>query len=299
MTIRYIRPISRAAHLARRIAGFSVLTLVLAWLLYRFGPLQTPNFIALVLISALLAALSVPLALWGLWRLWQIGAEGGVAALKALLLALLPLAVAAFGVLRYENHPRLYELATDPEDPPAWIEEPVAAQRWMPRPPSDLEGNAAVQRAAYPTLTVRRYDGALDRVYQAVRKVAADRRIAVVLTRGADHARPDFQPPETVQPAGPGLPKMPIPLPRPDPPPPSAPDDGEPAGMVRLQAVARHRLLGFPFDLVIRLREEDESVLVDLRIESRYGPHDLGFAAAIANDYLTALDAELLGIAQN
>ena len=66
---------------------------------------------------------------------------------------------------------------------------------------------------------------------------------------------------------------------------------------VRLQATTRTFALGLPFDVVIRLREEAETTLVDLRVASRFGPHDLGIGAEIAEHYMHALDAELLGIA--
>ena len=52
-----------------------------------------------------------------------------------------------------------------------------------------------------------------------------------------------------------------------------------------------------PDRLLIRLREEAETTFVDVRVASPYGQHDLGFSAGIAEEYLKALDAELLGIA--
>ncbi len=58
-------------------------------------------------------------------------------------------------------------------------------------------------------------------------------------------------------------------------------------------------MLGLPFDAVVRLREEAEMTLVDIRVASRYGPHDLGISDEIAEGFLHALDAELLGIAGN
>ncbi|WP_027489200.1 DUF1499 domain-containing protein [Allorhizobium undicola] len=328
MTLRYVRPVSAAARLARRLSAFAVLMLLLGWLLYRFGTLQTPNFVALVLVAAALAALSVLLALAGLWRLWQVGAEGGVAALRALVLAALPLCVLAFAVLRYQDYPPLYEVASDPADAPDWIDTPLTAQKWLPRPPSRLAAQAGLQRAAYPELTVRRYDGALDRVYQVVMQVAAAQRLTITERRGLRHAQPELQlrnslqapaiipvpSPRGVSPsAAEPLPAAPQKAPVPQPRPASAaaaiipadvvniqqPDDGEPEGVVRLQGVTRQRLLGLPFDLVIRLREEEETVLVDMRVASRFGPHDLGFSAAIAESFLDALDAELLGIAKN
>jgi uncharacterized protein (DUF1499 family) len=66
---------------------------------------------------------------------------------------------------------------------------------------------------------------------------------------------------------------------------------------VTLQGETRTLVLGLHFDVIIRLREEAETTFVDIRVASRYGQHDLGFSDAIAEGYLKALDAELLGIA--
>ena len=48
---------------------------------------------------------------------------------------------------------------------------------------------------------------------------------------------------------------------------------------------------------MIRLREEAETTLVDVRVASRDGDRDLGAGVAYIERYLRALDAELLGIA--
>ena len=64
-----------------------------------------------------------------------------------------------------------------------------------------------------------------------------------------------------------------------------------------LQGEWRSPIFGFRFDVVIRLREEAETTLVDMRAASRYGSHDLGIGAELVEGYLKALDAELLGIA--
>ena len=88
---------------------------------------------------------------------------------------------------------------------------------------------------------------------------------------------------------------MPVPTPR--------PYDDDVAQLIRrangvtLQGETRTLVLGLRFDVIIRLREEAETTFVDVRVASRYGPSDLGFSADIAEDYLKALDAELLGIA--
>lgn len=299
MTIRFIRPVSKAARYALRLAVVAFLMLLGSWLAFRFGPLRMPDFVLLVLVAGGLALLSVPLAIWGLWRLWHVGARGGLAATKALMIAALPLCVLGVASEYYRNRPQLYEIATDLSNPADWIRRPTAAQGWLPRPKSDPREHADAQMAAYPTLTLRHYDGALDRIYQVARKVAADQRLTVTATAGAAYARPDFPTPsETPELLGGevGI-KAPIPMPRPEPVPEMPDTDNEPPGTIRIQATSRDLIFGFPSDIVIRLREKEDSVQVDMRVASRFGPHDLGLSADIANRYLTALDGALLGIA--
>jgi hypothetical protein len=314
MHVRYDRPVSRSAFLARRLALFSLVMLVVVVLAHRFGPLSTPDFVLLVLACAVPAALSVPLALLGLARLWQIGALGGVAAAWALVFAALPLALPGYGYYRYVTQPKLTEVATDLADRPAWVSMPEAEQHLLPRPPLPADADAA-QLAAYPGLNGRRYEGAIDRVYEAVRKVAAENRLVVTASRGEEYGLPALElRPTTETPVEPeaqrapststrseeALPESgPLPTARPEPTLLVPLSDGEPAGTARLQFATRTVVLGLPFDAVVRLREEAEMTLVDIRVAARYGPHDLGISDEIAEGFLHALDAELLGIAGN
>lgn len=313
MHVRYDRPVSRSAFLARRLALFSLGMLLVVVLAHRFGPLSTPDFVLLMLACAVPAALSVPLALLGLARLWQIGALGGVAAAWALILAAVPLAVPGYGYYLFVTKPKLTEVATDLSDRPAWVSVPAAEQHLLPRPA--LPDNAdAAQLAAYPGLNGRRYEGAIDRVYEAVRKVAAENRLVVTASRGEEYGLPALElrsttedPVEaeaTVAGATPAtdeaLPESgPLPTARPEPSLLVPLSDGEPEGTARLQLSTRTLVLGLPFDAVVRLREEAEMTLVDMRVAARYGPHDLGISDEIAEGFLHALDAELLGIAGN
>lgn len=307
MKIRYDRPVSRSAFLARRLAVFALAMVVIAILAHRFGPLATPDFVTLVLAAAVPAAIAVPLALYGLARLWQAGALGGVASAKALAYVALPLGVAVFGISRYATLPEIYDVSTDLSDPPALLQEIEFDQKWLPRPPIQRDDRAA-QALAYPALAARRYEGALDRVYESVRRVAEARGWMIVATRGTEYAVPELlpqpaEPDDTELAGGPqeGAPDEvapevgPVPQPRPLEQPEPLPET--PVGTVLLQADIRTLILGLPFDAMIRLREEEETTLVDVRVQSRYGPHDLGFSAAIAQSFLRALDAELLGIA--
>ncbi len=314
MHIRYDRPVSRSAFFARRLALFSLVMLLIVVLAHRFGPLKTPDFVMLVLAAAVPALLAVPLALLGLARLWQIGALGGIASAWALIYAALPIALPGYGYYLYMTKPPLTEVATDLSDRPAWVSEPAAEQHLLPRP--ELPPNAAdAQTAAYPGLNGRRYEGAIDRVYEAVRKVAGENRLVLTASRGEEYGLPALElrpttetPLEPVDPAAganpapqdEALPESgPLPTARPEPGLMVPLSDGEPEGVARLQFSTRTLVLGLPFDAVVRLREEAEMTLVDMRVAARYGPHDLGISDQIAEGFLHALDAELLGIAGN
>lgn len=305
MTIRYDRPVSRSAYLAWRLGVFGAAVLAIVILAHRFGPLTTPDFVALAALAAVPAALAVPFALTGLGRLWQVGALGGVAAGWALFYATLPLGLTGWAAWRYLDRPPIYDVSSDLVDPPQWLREPTARQQWLERPPVTRESRD-LQARAYPGFTGRRYEGALDRVYEAVRKVADANGLLVIAERGQEYAVPEFQPLSPAPPASASVPAVdpnappqgvPVPLPRPEPEPAATALPPEPIGTVRLQAATRTFALGLPFDVVIRLREEVETTLVDLRVASRYGPHDLGIGTEIAEHFLHALDAELLGIA--
>lgn len=304
MPIRYERPVSIAARFAGRFGLFAATMVFVVFLAHRFGPLSTPDFLALVLVSAIPAALAVPLGLIGLARLWYVGAYGGIAAARGLVCSLVPLFLVALALFHYLSLPPLYDVSTDLVEPPRWIVDPEADQKWLPPRPPVTPLTREAQLVAYPTLTGRRYEGALDRVYEAVQKVARQEGFRLAESRGERFAAPDIAPlagdtqDEAGEPAPDIVPDVgPVPVPRPDEMPTAEPEPGEQPGVVRLQATVRSFIFGFPFDVMIRLREEAETTLVDMRVASRYGPHDLGFGSKIAEQFLRALDAELLGIA--
>ena len=300
MMIRYERPVSQAARFARRLGQMAFLLCLAALVAHRFGFLGTPILAAALMASSAIALLAVLLALVGLQRLWQVGAEGGLAAVKAILLSLLPLGLAAAAIILVRTTPPVADVTTDPANPPQWLTNPQVQPILLPLKLADTTPLAAGE--AYPDLTGRRYEGALDRVYRAVAKVAAAEHIRITAERGLENAVVDIEdstsPARKVAPA-PELPKVqetpaigPVPRERPEAGLPAAP-----RGDVMLQGEKRTFLLGLPFDVLIRLREGDETTAVDIRIAARYGPQDMGFGAEMAETYLRSLDAELLGIA--
>lgn len=300
MAIRFDRPVSSASRFARRIGAFALVLFLAALVGHRFGGLATPYFVLVFLVSIGFAALAALLAFVGLRSLWLTGAEGGLDALKGLIFAALPLVVGGLAAERYFALPALYEVSTDISTPPAWLKPPNADQMWLKRDAALSEQDREQQMEAYPELTGRRYDGAIDRVLEAVKKVAKKSGIRIIRADGDSAPQPPADTPPANPPADDGAVTdapdiVPVPTPR--------PYDDDVAQLIRrangvtLQGDTRTLVLGLRFDVEIRLREEAETTFVDIRVASRYGPHDLGMSADIADDYLKALDAELLGIA--
>ncbi|TAX33457.1 DUF1499 domain-containing protein [Rhizobium leguminosarum] len=301
MAIRFDRPVSNAARFSRLLAAFSLVLALAVMIAHRFGGLATPYLVLLLIAAAGGALLSVMLAAVGLRSLWMTGAEGGLAALAALIFAAFPLGLGAYATERYMTRPDIYDVSTDPVTAPDWLSPPHSDQIWLKRNVQVTPEDREKQLAAYPELTGRRYEGALDRVLEAVRKVA--KMSGITITKSSGDTEPDRDAEDKpVKPPAPGddavadAPDIvPVPTPR--------PYDDDVAKLIRgvngvtLQGTTRTLILGLRFDIIIRLREEAETTFVDIRVASRYGQHDLGFSAEIAGDYLKALDAELLGIA--
>lgn len=306
MTIRFDRPLSRAARLGHQMAAFALVLCILVLLGHRFGSLTTPYLVLFLLLSAGLALFAVLLAFAGLVQLWRFGAVAGVSALKTLVYAALPLALLCFAAERYVTRPALFDVTTDLADAPAWLVPPRPERLWLSRDPTISDATRQAQSLAYPELTGRRYEGAMDRVLLAVRKVARQRGIVLVKAEGTEVRDPTIDDlPAKPQRGGPIVraPDIgPIPIPRPE----ATLEDNDPIAAliqrvtdVTLQGETRTKIFGLPLDVVIRLHEEAETTLVDIRVASRYGAHDLGVSASVAAAYLKALDAELLGIVGN
>ncbi|MBY5358827.1 DUF1499 domain-containing protein [Rhizobium leguminosarum] len=301
MAIRYDRPVSSAARFSRLLGAFSLVLALAVMIAHRFGGLATPYLVLLLIAAAGGALLAVMLAALGLRSLWMTGAEGGLAALAALIYAAFPLGLGAYATERYMTLPDIYDVSTDPVSAPDWLSQPYFNQIWLKRRVEVTPEDREKQLAAYPELTGRRYEGALDRVLEAVRKVA--KMSGMTITRSSGDTEPGrdpedrpVKPPEASDDAVADAPDIiPVPTPR--------PYDDDVAKLIRgvngvtLQGTTRTLILGLRFEFIIRLREEAETTFVDIRVASRYGQHDLGFSAEIAGDYLKALDAELLGIA--
>ena len=292
MAIRFERPVSPSAYFGRKLGFLSLVMFVSAGLAFRFGPLRMPDMLTISIGAGVIGLAATFFAVIGLVRLWQVGARGGLAAFWALVYASVPLTLTAFTLATYLLTPPVFDVATDPDDPPTFLKAREDDQGWLPRQISPDEAELGAE--AYAELVGKRYDGGADRVLAAVRRVAKASRIVIVASEGDELTVPDIGPPPAGT-HGHGA-AIPVPVPRPTPlllQPPTL--VGAP-GDVLLQGEVRTLVFGLPFDVVIRLREDEEATVVDMRTVARYGNRDLGIGAGLINAFFTALDAEMLGL---
>ncbi|MER8370162.1 DUF1499 domain-containing protein [Mesorhizobium sp. M1378] len=247
------RQTSRAAGWSRRAGAFSAVLLLTVLIGHRYDLVETPAFLWVLGIVALLAAVALLFAGFAFARLWNFGDRGGhdlTAGALLALLVLIPYAVAAYWAAIY---PPLRDISTDFDDPPALDISTRTKDMNELLPPTP--GEQRLQIEAYPLVTGRSYTLPFDRVLEAV-KTVLDRR--------------GWQ--------------LTAPFP-------------EAAGQidVTVDALAKSLLLGLPADIAIRVTDDGDAVIVDMRSASRYGRYDLGDNAARITDFLAALDQEVAG----
>ncbi|MCO5063188.1 MAG: DUF1499 domain-containing protein [Rhizobiaceae bacterium] len=159
---------SWSAPWARRCAVLSLAVAVVAiaahWLLL----LETPAFFWSLVTASTLAVLAVLLAGLAMPRIWYYGYRGGRDVVKAFLVSAVVLVPACFALFLALTTPRLADISTDLDEPPAFVEALAArgpgtnavggpSDRWR-----DLQG------AEYPEVAGRRYEMPIENVRAAV-----------------------------------------------------------------------------------------------------------------------------------
>ncbi|WP_258123969.1 DUF1499 domain-containing protein [Mesorhizobium onobrychidis] len=247
------RQTSRAAGWSRRTGAFSAVLLLTVLVGHRYELVETPAFLWVLGIVALLAAFALLFAGFAFSRLWNFGDRGGRDITVGTLLALLVLA--PFGIAAYwaATSPPLRDISTDFDDPPVLDTSTRTGDMNALSPPTP--GEQRLQTETYPLVTGRSYNLPFDRVLEAVETVL-DRR--------------DWQ--------------LTAAFPR-------AIGQSE----VTINALAKSFLLSLPADVAIRVTDDGDAVIVDMRSATRYGRYDLGDNAARIVDFLTELDQEVAG----
>ncbi|WP_274630703.1 DUF1499 domain-containing protein [Arvimicrobium flavum] len=252
-TTRIERPMSPGALWSRRLGAFSFVLLVTVAVGHRFGFVATADLFNLSVVVMAIAACGLVAGLIAHRRYWYWGDRGGRHIFWGIfwsLATLVPFLVIGYW---YVTYPRLTDISTDLESPPAMAEAAGLRGAGMNPIVAPTPESIILQAESYPLIEGRRYELPVDRVHAAVDVILAGRGWQVTASR--DSVGMPFE--------------------------------------TSIEAVARSPLLGFPADVAIRLTDEGPSTFVDMRSVSRYGRHDLGENAARIVNFLSELDAAM------
>lgn len=259
MVRRYIHeePTSRLAIWARRAAIFAFVALFLSVFIVWLGILENLPALATVAGSIVIAVIALLLSLAAFVVIWIEGLRGMGAALAAMVISLALVAYPAYLSMRASRLPWIYDITTDPIDPPRY--EALARIRPRDANPANYAGlySAEQQRRAYPDIGPMLVNAAPEVAYEAARALIAKRRDSPIapLWLVIDLA-------------------------------PLSPSRRE----GRIEVVARTSLLHLRHDVVIRFRADADGTRIDARSSSRYGSFDFGTNATRIRNLMNDID---------
>ena len=244
---------SRRAGWAWRLSTFALALLVVSALGHRFELVDTPAFLVVLALVALVALAGLVVSWAALARLWHVDERGIGRAFASAVVALVTLVPFAVGTVWWMSHPGLSDISTDLANPPV-LGHATDRRSGMMNPVTPI-GSAAVamQQQFYPEVTGRRYDHDRDTVEEVVRSIARD-----------NGWRPTRLPDPRMEGSG-----------------------------VTIEMEARTLVFGFTSDVAIRLRDRIGYTQVDMRSASRYGDHDFGDNARRITAFLERLDEQM------
>jgi hypothetical protein len=252
MARRYIHtePTSRLAIWSRRIAGFALVASFLAIIIVRSGLLEIRPALATFAGALAIAVVALLVALAAFVVIWMEGLAGMAAALSAMAMSLALLAYPAYLGYKAYKLPRIYDITTDPIDPPRY--EALARLRPRDANPVIYAGLYAAeqQRIAYPDVGPLGTNATPEAAYSASLAAVNRRKWRVV----------DARPPQAGRREG------------------------------HIEAVARTPIMGFRDDVVVRVRAEPDGARIDARSSSRYGEFDFGTNAKRVRDLINEIE---------
>jgi hypothetical protein len=258
-------PVSRLAIWSRRIALFSLVATFIAIIIVRSGALDIVPAVSTLAGALALAVIAILLAFGAGIFIWRDGLGGLSQAVSAVLIGLALIAYPAYLGVRDHQLPAIYDVTTDPIDPPQF--DVIARLRPRDANPVAYQGLYAAeqQRTAYPDVEPDDTSVAPQRVFDVAMKVITKRRWRIV----------DAEPPREADSGAGSDPR-------------TAQDPSTRDGII--EAVARSPILGFPEDVVVRIRPTSDGTRIDVRSASRYGRNDLGSNAARVSDLISDID---------
>ncbi|MGH7247497.1 MAG: DUF1499 domain-containing protein [Pseudomonadota bacterium] len=259
------QPISRLAVWSRRLALFSLAATFVAIIIVRSGALDIVPALSTLAGALVLAVVAILLAFGAIIVIWREGLDGLRHAIAAALVGLALIAYPAYLGMKAYRLPAIYDVTTDPIDPPQF--DAIARLRPRDANPIAYQGLYAAeqQHAAYPDIEPEDTTATPRQAFDVAMKVVTRRRWRIV----------DARPPA----AGGGSRSFETGPPQD----PSALD-----GII--EAVVRTPILGFPEDVVVRVRATRDGARIDVRSASRYGRNDIGSNAQRVQDLISDID---------
>jgi len=252
MRKKFLRRDSTSARWSPRFGKMALLLLVVVALCQYFMDIDIKLLVAGVVICGLLALGGLGLAIRGFVDLWRHGDKGGHTSIKGILISLLTLLPTATVLALWLVMPPLYDVATDLETPPPFL---TAVRPTTALPIYvNLIAQTREQRAAWPQLSGRRYDGAPDRVLNAVQMILEEKGWTFVSSQG------------------------------------TLGEDTE----IIIAARASLGFIRLFHDVAIRLRDEEDTTFVDMRAAARHLPRDFGLSAYYITSFMNDLDRAVL-----
>ena len=252
-------PVSSLASWARNLAVFAVVAVVVSVIIVRFDFLEPKPALATFFGWLAISGLSILFGLAGFAAIWQNGSRGMARILLAFLIDGAILAYPAYLALQYRKLPPIYDITTDPIDPPRF--DALARLRTGEGNNSAVYAglySAEQQRRFYPDIEPIELEISVDRAYAIALQLVNKRKWIVIDDRAP-------QPPRRIG---------------------------------RIEAVARTPIMGFREDISIRFVPDGDDSRVDIRSASRNFDRDLGSNAArvkkFIDDLNTAADADAL-----
>ncbi len=252
MVRRYVHeePTSKLAIWARWTASFAFVASILAIIIVRSGMLEIRPALATFAGALAIAGIALLLSLAAFVVIWMEGLAGMGAALAAMLISLALLAYPAYLGIRAYRLPWIYDITTDPLDPPRY--DALARVRPPDSNPSAYAGlySAEQQRQGYPDIGPLTVNATPQATYDAAHAVVTKRRWRILDARSPQGARREG----------------------------------------RIEAVARTPIMGFRDDVVIRIRSDGDGARIDVRSSSRYGTFDFGTNAVRIRGLMNDID---------
>ena len=244
-------PVSRLAIWARRLAVFAFVASVLSIIIVRSGLLEIVPALATFGGALVLAVLAIVLAFAAFVVIWRDGLDGLGMAVGALCIGLALLAYPVYLGIKAYRLPAIYDITTDPIDPPKF----EAVARIRPREGTNAVTYAGLytaeqQRTAYPDIEPMLVSVSPQIAYEAVTAVINRRKWRPITDRPPLAGRRD--------------------------------------GFIEM--VVRTPIMGFRDDVLVRIRPNAQGARIDFRSASRYGRHDLGTNAARVRGLIEDVD---------